>query len=74
MHDVASLALAETVVIQGIAIGSTQLLESLVTFIAQRDLKLPIDQTFGFTQDKDIGVYQYMKDQQHIGKVCINLS
>ena len=74
MPDVAMLALAHRVVIRGIAVGSTQLLEDLVTFVAQRELKPPVDRTFGFTRDEVISAYQYLHDQKHIGKVCINVS
>ena len=74
MPDVASLALGGTVVIRGIAVGSTQLLQDLVTFVAQRDLKPPVDRTFGFTREEVLNAYQYMKDQKHIGKICINIS
>ena len=70
----ATLALGATVVIRGIAVGSTQLLEDLVTFVGQRGLKPPVDKIFGFTRDEVLEAYQYMKDQQHIGKICINVS
>lgn len=74
MPDVATLALGGTVVIRGIAVGSTQLLEDLVKFVAQRGLKPPVDRTFGFTRGEVLNAYQHLKDQQHIGKICIDVS
>ena len=74
MPDVATLALGGTVVLRGIAVGSTQLTEELVQFIGERDLKMPVNKTFGFSRDEVLSAYQYMKDQQAIGKICIKVA
>ncbi len=74
MSDVATLALGADAVIPGIAVALTQLLEDLVRFVTQRGLRPPVERTFDSTRDEVLKAYQYMKDQQHIGKICINVS
>ncbi|RAH47209.1 zinc-dependent alcohol dehydrogenase family protein [Aspergillus brunneoviolaceus CBS 621.78] len=73
MPDVASLALAKGAVVRGITVGSTQLLEEVVRFVAQKGLRLPVEKEFRFTQEEVVKAYEYMASGSHIGKVCIKL-
>ncbi|OJJ98089.1 hypothetical protein ASPACDRAFT_123057 [Aspergillus aculeatus ATCC 16872] len=73
MPDVASLALAKGAVVRGITVGSTQLLEEVVQFVAQKGLRLPVEKEFRFTQKEVVNAYEYMASGSHIGKVCIKL-
>ncbi|PYH84277.1 NAD(P)-binding protein [Aspergillus uvarum CBS 121591] len=73
MPDVASLALAKGAVVRGITVGSTQLLEEVVRFVAQKGLRLPVEKEFRFTQEEVVKAYEYMASGSHVGKVCIKL-
>ncbi|RAL07385.1 zinc-dependent alcohol dehydrogenase family protein [Aspergillus homomorphus CBS 101889] len=73
MPDVASLALAKGAVVRGITVGSTQLLEELTRFVAQKGLRLPVEKEFRFTQEEAVKAYEYMASGSHIGKVCIKI-
>ncbi|PYI21450.1 NAD(P)-binding protein [Aspergillus violaceofuscus CBS 115571] len=73
MPDVASLALAKGAVVRGITVGSTQLLEEVIRFVAQKGLRLPVEKEFRFTQEEVVKAYEYMASGSHVGKVCIKL-
>lgn len=73
MPDVAGLALSKGAVVRGIMVGSKQLLEEAMRFISQRQLRLPVEKEFSFTQDGVKNAYEYLVSGQHIGKVCITL-
>lgn len=73
MPDVAGLALSKACVVRGIIIGSKQLLEELVLFVGNHNLKIPVEKTFDFTKEGVVGALEYMTLVTHIGKVCINL-
>lgn len=73
MPDVAGLALSKGCVVRGIIIGSKQLLEEVVRFVGQRDLNIPVEKTFDFTQSGVIEALEYMSSGNHIGKVCIRI-
>lgn len=72
--DMTMLVLGKGCVLRGINVGSTQMLEDLVRFVAQRKLQPPVGKTFGFSYDEVIDAYQYLSDAKHIGKVCINVT
>lgn len=71
--DVTMLAIGKGCVLRGINVGSTEMLEDLVRFVAQKKLEPPVGKTFGFSYDEVISAYQYLSDAKHIGKVCINV-
>ncbi|KAF1314412.1 Zinc-type alcohol dehydrogenase protein, partial [Globisporangium splendens] len=73
MPDVATLALVKQCVVRGIAVGSKQLLEDLVRFVVSKDLQPPVDKTFGFAYDDVLAAFDYVKQGNHVGKVCIEL-
>uniref|UniRef100_K3WQT6 Enoyl reductase (ER) domain-containing protein n=1 Tax=Globisporangium ultimum (strain ATCC 200006 / CBS 805.95 / DAOM BR144) TaxID=431595 RepID=K3WQT6_GLOUD len=73
MPDVATLALVKQCVVRGIAVGSKQLLEDLVRFVVNKDLQPPVDKTFGFGYDDVLAAFDYVKQGNHVGKVCIEL-
>ncbi|KAE8320236.1 hypothetical protein BDV41DRAFT_570396 [Aspergillus transmontanensis] len=73
MPDVASLALAKGAVVRGIQGGSTQLLQEVTRFVAQKALRMPIEKVFGFTEKEVIEAYDYVASGSHIGKICINV-
>ncbi|GAB1194246.1 hypothetical protein APSETT444_003490 [Aspergillus pseudonomiae] len=74
MPDVASLALAKGAVVRGIVVGSTQLLQEVTRFVARKELRLPVDKVFEFTEESIIEAYEYMASGSQIGKVCIKVA
>lgn len=74
MPDVAMLALAKCCIIRGVLVGPKQFLNELVTFVAQKQVQLPVDKVFGFSTEEIYSAYEYLKQGGHIGKVCINVS
>jgi NADPH:quinone reductase-like Zn-dependent oxidoreductase len=74
MPDVASMALAKAATVRGITVGSTQLLQDLVRFVARKGLRLPVDKEFPFTQEDVVKAYEYAMSGSHIGKVCIKVA
>lgn len=73
MPDVAGLALSKACVVRGIIIGSKQLLEEVVRFVGNHDLRIPVEKTFDFSKEGVIQALEYMTSGSHIGKVCINI-
>lgn len=73
MPDVTQLALGSGSIIRGINVGSKQLLEDCVRFVAKAGLRLPVEKEFGFSRDEIVGAYEYLESGQHIGKVCIRV-
>ncbi|KOS18520.1 Zinc-type alcohol dehydrogenase-like protein [Escovopsis weberi] len=73
MPDVAALALSKAAVVRGITVGSTQLLEEVTRFVAEKGLPLPVDREFRFTRDDVIKAYEYMASGSFIGKICIKV-
>lgn len=73
MPDVASLALSKGAVVRGVMVGSKQLLEEAVRFVAERGLRLPVEKEFGFSREEVVAAYEYLVSGQHIGKVCIKV-
>lgn len=74
MPDVASLALSKGAVVRGIVVGSTQLLQEVTRFVAAKELRLPIDKVFDFTEESVIKAFEYASSGSHIGKVCIKVA
>ncbi|KAJ0414696.1 hypothetical protein BJY00DRAFT_320788 [Aspergillus carlsbadensis] len=73
MPDVAGLALAKGAVVRGVVVGSTQLLQEVVRFVARKGLRLPVEKEFGFSQEKVVEAFEYLTSGSHIGKVCIKV-
>lgn len=73
MPDVAALALSKGCIVRGITVGSKQLLEELVRFVASKDLQPPVEKTFGFNREEVMAAYEYLQGGSHIGKVCISI-
>ncbi|KAE9375115.1 putative zinc-type alcohol dehydrogenase-like protein [Stipitochalara longipes BDJ] len=73
MPDVAGLALSKGCVVRGITVGSKQLLEEMVRFVVNRELRPPVEKTFRFSTEEVIAAYDYLQSGTHIGKVCISL-
>ena len=73
MPDVAGLALSKGCVVRGITVGSKQLLDDLVQLVVQKQLKPPVEKTFGFGPDQVQAAYDYLASGGHIGKVCITI-
>ncbi|KAJ5211091.1 NAD(P)-binding protein [Penicillium cf. griseofulvum] len=74
MPDVAGMALAKAATVRGITVGSTQLLQDLVRFVARKGLRLPVEKEFAFTQEDVVKAYEYVMSGSHIGKVCIKVA
>lgn len=74
MPDVASLALSKGAVVRGIVVGSTQLLQEVVRFVARKGLRLPVEKEFGFSAEEASKAYEYLMSGSHVGKVCIKVS
>ncbi|KAH6663713.1 putative zinc-type alcohol dehydrogenase-like protein [Halenospora varia] len=73
MPDVAMLALGKGCIIRGINVGSKQLLEELVRFVAAKEIRPPVEKVFGFGREEVVAAYEYLKKGSHIGKVCISV-
>lgn len=74
MPDVASLALSKGAVVRGVVVGSTQILQEVVRFVARKGLRLPVEKEFGFSASEAIEAYEYMMSGAHVGKVCIKIA
>lgn len=74
MPDVATSALQRGCIIRGIMVGSKQQLDELVTFVAKRNIDLPVEKSFGFSTEEVHAAFEYLAKGGHIGKVCINVS
>jgi NADPH:quinone reductase-like Zn-dependent oxidoreductase len=57
MPDVAGLALSKGCIVRGITVGSKQLLEDMVRFFVNRELRPPVDKVFGFSTEEVIAAY-----------------
>ncbi|CAG8363560.1 unnamed protein product [Penicillium salamii] len=73
MPDVAGLALAKGAVVRGVTVGSTQLLQEVVRFVASKGLRLPVEKEFAFSEENTIKAFEYLTSGAHVGKVCIKL-
>lgn len=73
MPNVALLTLSKAATVRGVTVGSKQLLEDLVRFVAAKNLEPPVDKTFGFAPEEIQAAYEYLKSGSHVGKVCISL-
>ncbi|GAA6023294.1 hypothetical protein JCM10207_006224 [Rhodosporidiobolus poonsookiae] len=71
MPDVASLALARGAVVRGVVIGSRELYDELLRFVAAKGLRMPVEKVFGFDEVRE--AYELMSSGGHTGKVCISL-
>lgn len=74
MPDVAGMALAKGAVVRGVVVGSTQLLQEVVRFVARKGLRLPVEKEFAFSEENTIKAFEYLTSGAHIGKVCIKLA
>lgn len=74
MPDVASLVLANGCVVRGINVGAKQLTDDMARFACEKNLAIPIDQTFGFSKDEVVKAYKSLEEAGHVGKICIEVS
>jgi D-arabinose 1-dehydrogenase-like Zn-dependent alcohol dehydrogenase len=58
-------------VIRGINVGPKSMLEDVVKTVANHNIAIPIDKTFGFSRDDVVKAYEHLASGSHIGKVCI---
>ena len=56
--------------LRGIAVGSTDMLQKLVSFMEKKSIKPYISKEFHFDEVKE--AFYYMESQSHIGKIVIN--
>lgn len=73
MPDLAQLILASACIVRGINVGSKEMLEACVNVVAERGLRMPVEQEFAFTRDGVLEAYKYLESGQHIGKICIKV-
>ena len=74
MPDVASLVLGKGCVVRGINVGAKQLTEDMTKFATEKNLAIPIDQTFGFSKDEVVKAFKSLEKAGHVGKICIEVS
>ncbi len=51
MADIAGPALGKGCLVKGILVGSKQLLQDLVTFFVNKEIRIPVHKIFGFSND-----------------------
>lgn len=73
LPDVASLVLGKGCIVRGINVGAKQLTEDLVKFVSERQLQMPVEKVFGFSEKEVKEAYKYLESGGHVGKVCIQL-
>lgn len=73
MPDVALLVLSKGCVVRGINVGSKQLMEDLVLFIANKKIKMPVEKLFTFSEEDVLSAFELVSKGDHMGKVCISL-
>ncbi|GAN05827.1 nad-p-binding protein [Mucor ambiguus] len=73
MPDIMSLVLLRSIRLRGIAVGSKQLAEELIRFVHAKKLRMPVEQTFGFSTDQVYEAYAKIESQTHIGKLVIKV-
>jgi NADPH:quinone reductase-like Zn-dependent oxidoreductase len=61
------------VVVRGIQVGSRQLFEQLLQFVHAKKLHMPIEHSFGFTEDQVHAAYEKLVSQTGLGKIAILL-
>lgn len=74
MPDVTKLVLGKGAVLRGILVGSVQMLQDVVRFVGERNLRMPVEKEFGFDREAVVQAYEYVKSGSHVGKVCITVS
>lgn len=73
LPDVLPLLLLRSIRLRGIAVGSKQLAEELIRFVHAKKLRMPVEQTFGFSTDQVHEAYAKLESQSHIGKLVIKV-
>lgn len=63
--------LGKTVRLQGIFVGSRQMLESLVRAVTERGIEPVVDRVFPFDQAPD--AFRYLESGAHVGKVVVTV-
>lgn len=74
LPDVATLILGKGCVVRGINVGAKQLTDDMARFACEKNLAIPIDQTFGFTKEEVIKAFKSIEEAGHVGKICIEVS
>lgn len=57
--------------LRGISVGSRQMMDDLVTFVANKNLAMPVDKVFDFTPEGVVRAFECLEKGEMIGKVCI---
>jgi NADPH:quinone reductase-like Zn-dependent oxidoreductase len=65
--------LVNSIVVRGIRGGSKHQLEEVVRYMGKRELPMPVDKVFSFTQEDVVAAFKYVASGSHVGKVCISL-
>lgn len=73
LPDVATLVLGKGCIVRGINVGAKQLTEDLVRFVSERNLEMPVEKVFGFSEKEVKEAYRYLESGGHVGKICIQL-
>jgi NADPH:quinone reductase-like Zn-dependent oxidoreductase len=71
--DVAMSILAHGCVVRGVQGGSKQQLEEAARFVGSREIRMPVEKIFEFTQESIINGLKYVASEKHVGKICINV-
>jgi D-arabinose 1-dehydrogenase-like Zn-dependent alcohol dehydrogenase len=71
MPDVAGAALAKGCIVRGVNVGGKPLTEDIVAFVTAKDLNVPVEKEFGFSQQEVLEAYKYLESGGHVGKVAI---
>lgn len=74
MPDVATLVLGKGCVVRGVNVGSKQLTQDMVNFVASKNLAIPIEKTFKFEKDQVIEAYKELEKATHVGKIAIEIA
>lgn len=71
MPDVAGAILGKGCVVRGINVGGKPLTEDMVAFVTGKELDVPVEKEFGFSQEQVVEAYKYLESGGHVGKVAI---
>jgi NADPH:quinone reductase-like Zn-dependent oxidoreductase len=72
MPDVAGLVLAHEAILRGVAVGAKQLTEDMVKFVCGKNLDVPVEKTFGFSQKEVLSAYEYLEAAGHVRVLMID--
>ncbi|KAF1799861.1 hypothetical protein V8B55DRAFT_1393029 [Mucor lusitanicus] len=73
MPDILPLLLTRSIRLRGIFVGSKQLAEELIRLVHVKKLRMPVQQTFGFSPEQVHEAYEKLQSQSHVGKIVIKV-